>query len=352
MTRAVTILVLLAAAPTPAFAESVVVVAQVDGGRARSGPVQAKLGQTVELEVRRGRGRRSRALPEGATVRWLRVEPRMTPSEPNERANGHHFYSNSRMFGEDHGRWIGFDAIEYDTVALETGPGVTTIDGARLRMSRAHPSRHDGLGTAWIAAEVTTAEGEMMRTADHESVDRLGLLRGVMRVSFRSDDSFLGWLASYFGVPYVFGSTGVQTDRYIATDCADAMVGARRAMGHKGTPYTSVVGLRRVARPRTGVHRLGADGSISGGDAGEARLRWGQEAREGDLLAMDFIDDPRGVLPRAWDHVAVLMGDSSDGVAGELDPSDPVRHMTTKGLRDEPLREMGEIRFRLFRWRR
>ena len=81
---------------------------------------------------------------------------------------------------------------------------------------------------------------------------------------------------------------------------------------------------------------------------------WGSEARPGDLLLMDFTDDPGHELPRAWDHASVLISDGSpdhppDGV---LDGSDLVRHMTTHGLADQPLRHLGRIRFRLWRWRR
>ena len=62
-------------------------------------------------------------------------------------------------------------------------------------------------------------------------------------LSVASDD-FGGWLGTYFGVPYVFGSNGAegsthQTDRYTGADCADVLVGARRAAGSRALAYTS-----------------------------------------------------------------------------------------------------------------
>src|SRR5262245_59803972 len=51
-------------------------------------------------------------------IAWRRVEPRMQHEEtdsPNETTD---VYSNAVMFGPRHGRWVGFDAIEYFETAV------------------------------------------------------------------------------------------------------------------------------------------------------------------------------------------------------------------------------------------
>jgi hypothetical protein len=280
----------------------------------------------------------------------------MQHRDPPARNNGNRIYSNSIMFGPNHGRWLGADTLEYDEVPLKTRPGAT-VKGSSVEINKAHPSLFGGLGTIFIAAEVTlpTKDGEelVIRTPDASTVDALGLTPKVMRVSFRGDDTFVGWLGSLFHVPYVFGSTGPQTDRYTGTDCADAMVGARRAAGAK-LAHTSVSGLAAYTRSLSETLVLDANGTVRDENGQEVVLRWGEHIRRGDMFTMDFTSETATkMLPRAWDHVAALVQDDesdADGV-GVLDGSDPVRHMTTLGLVDEPLRNMGKIRLRLWRWR-
>jgi hypothetical protein len=50
---------------------------------------------------------------------------------------------------------------------------------------------------------------------------------------------------------------------------------------------------------------------------------------------------------------AALVGDGAAAHPsdGALDGTDLVRHISTQGLVDEPLSEMGHIRFRVLRWR-
>jgi hypothetical protein len=356
-----TLLVVLSlVAASPAAAQELRVVRIVDGVLAE-GAAEARLGETSVLTVaelvRRGRARALRPLPAGARVRWLRIEPLLRHRDlapPNE---GVPLFSNSVLFGPEHGRWIGYDTIEVDTLPL-AGPGVA-VDGAVVRIDGVHPTDRArdvraGAGTTFVAAEVTLPDGRVLRTPDATSVDRQGLTRDVMRVSFRTGDDYLGWLSSYFHVPFVFGSAGApgrhQTDRYTGADCADVLVGALRASGRRDVRYTSVSGVDRYADSVGEVHALGRDGRVLDGDAAAAALRWGHDVRPGDLLAIDYTDDPDGDLPRAWDHIGVLVRDAdADGLLGA---SDIVRHMGNDGLTDEPLSAQGSIRFRVWRWSR
>jgi hypothetical protein len=352
--RVTLLLLALVVAPSLASAEAVVVARRAGAPSFRARPVQSVRGGGVELEVRVvGPGGRLATLPPDATVRWLRVVPRMSPRVPSGRTAGHRIYSNSTMFGPDHGRWLGYDRIEYEAEPLAASPAAR-IAGGRLVITAAGPSRHGGLGTIWIAAAATLPGGRVVRTPDETTVDAAGLRPEVMRVGFRDDDTFVGWLGTYFGVPYVFGSTGAQADRYAGVDCADAMVGALRAAGRRGVGYTSVSGLASIAQAVSGPLRLLPDGRLVDDAERDAALRWGADVRRGDLVAMNFTDDPDGALPRAWDHVAALVGDGGAGAApdGLLDGADLVRHMATSGLAEEPLRNLGHIGLRLWRWRR
>lgn len=305
---------------------------RVVDARGRSA-VQARVGERVELRVE-WRGRR---LPDGARVRFRRVRPHMQHRDTPPPNEGIAQYSNSVLFGPDHGRWIGLDAVEY----------VTAEDLAGSSLDRS-PDRADGAGTVWITAEVTLPDGRSLRAPDHDDRDRLGLRASVMRVSFRTDDTFVGWLSTYFGVPNIFGSVRAQPERYIGADCADVLIGAARARGDRRLRYTSVTGIHRYARPVGPELSLHADGRITDADGRTVELRWGEDVKPGDFVAIDYAH-PNSQLPRAWDHIGALVRDTdADGL---LSPADTLRHMAPTGLSDHPLTTQSPARLRLHRLR-
>ena len=355
--------------PTSALADArALVIARTGGGPWSTGPIQARLGEVVELSVGviddaslpsdaslriEGHVRRiATTLPRGTTVRWLRVEPRLmhttTPS-PNPDIES---FSNAVLTGPRHGAWLGYDTLEYTTNDLTPSESVA-IESASVRVSAAHPTArerdlHGGAGSIWLAAVLTLPDGRALTTADGTSVDRFGLRRDVMRVSFRSGDDYLGWLATYFNVPNLFGSSGGrsdhQTDRYVGADCADVLVGGRRAMGERFA-YASVAGIATFATPITDAFEQRADGTES------IALRWGADIEPGDLVTIGYEnpgDDAE--LPRAWDHIGTLVRDADgDGVLGV---GDILRHMGFEGLADQALSVHGHVRLRVYRWRR
>jgi hypothetical protein len=309
-------------------------------------PVQARVGEEVMLTVMAASPRGALLpLPPAATVRWRRVVPRTEHREFPSPNPGLTSFSNAVLFGPRHGHWIGYDRLEYDTIALDAV-------GATLSVRDAGPE-HGGAGSSWYAAEVTLADGRTLRTPDGASVDPLGLSPSVLRVSHRSGDDFLGWLSTYFHVTSVFGSNGGtdathQTDRYTGADCADVMVGALRASGLRGVRYTSVAGIHEYATARSGVLRVEADGRIEG-DRGAAGLRWGRDVLPGDLVTIDYAEDGGRSLPRAWDHIGALVADANGN--GVLDGDDTLRHEGGAGLVDTRLRHAGAMRLVLWRWR-
>jgi hypothetical protein len=288
------------------------------------------------------------ALADGVETTWSLVEPQMfhvTTAPPNV---GNPAYSNSVLFGPGHGRWLGYDTLEYTERPL-------SHSGAALRITKATPTdphlaRNAGLGTMRYRISVVAPDGRSWQSPGADATSRTGIKNSVRRVSFRGGDDLVGWLESYFNVPNVFGSAGVgrrhQTDRHQGADCADVIVGAARKAGAR-LPYTSVAGLHRHTRSVSDVLRI-TDGRLFDADEAEVELRWGKDLRKGDLVLIKYGVDFTG---RAWDHIAVLVSDR--GLPGVLDPEDEVLHMGyLYGLVREPLGAQRPAIIKLSRFRR
>jgi hypothetical protein len=238
-------------------------------------------------------------------------------------------YANAVVLGRDHGKWIGFDRIEYFETPL---PG----DGTTRALKDAAPSAGTRGGTAWsdlgvmrLAATLHVG-GETWSTPGADDAPDGMIASRVFRYSFRAGDDFLGWLTSYFNVPYLFGSAGKgarnQAERYLGADCADVLVAALRRSGLR-LEYTSVGDL---------VDSLP---HVTGG-----------AVRPGDLYALDYVD--YADLPRSWDHIVALVEDRGpDGKPdGKPGPEDLVVDTgNADGLKVAPLADQGEVRIAVLR---
>jgi hypothetical protein len=355
--------VLFGAPLDAAAAAKVFIVAGVEGRTPTTRPVHVVLGQRVHLHAVvkarlqgrlryfadapaiRVRGRRIRPpllrpLSElgSLRLRWFRIEPRphhVNTPPPNR---GNPAYSNAILFGPTHGKWIGYDTIEYHATPV---PGA---HAGRLSFTRTRPSHpkvnvNGGLGTMRYKVELRLADGTTVTSPGEELARRAGISPRVPRVTFRSDDSFVGHLRGYFNVPNVFGSGGHgrthQSELYQGADCADVIVGAIRAAGAK-IAYTSVLGFKRHARVVTDKLLLRKDGvfAAEGPRKGHpVALRFGEQVRLGDIMLIDYVGFNGS--PRAWDHIAVVGKDK--GKRGVFDPEDLVLHMGyLYGLTEEP----------------
>ncbi|MCU0676899.1 MAG: hypothetical protein MUE69_29435 [Myxococcota bacterium] len=335
--------------PTPLEAADGLTLVASGGRRA----IDARVGDGIEVELRWN----GRELPSGARTRWLELVPRPEHVDLEAPSPPYRTYTNAQLGGPHHGRWIGQDVIEGDVVPLAIG----TSDETRWRWT---PNARE-LGTRWLAAEITLPDGRVVKSAT--DIGRGGVTTRALRVSVRADDSFLGWLGSYFRVPYVFGSTPAQSESYRGIDCADVMVAAQRRVSGRALAYTSVQGLERHAVAVSEPFVLERDGTLRDGGTDGTRvpivLRFGVDVRPGDLLAIDYADDPEGQLPRPWDHVGAVLEDRGPEVPGRrgqpptgradgiLGADDLVRHMGLRGLVDEPLARHGHVRLRIWRWR-
>tara|TARA_B100000315_G_scaffold247644_1_gene276646 strand:- start:2703 stop:3806 length:1104 start_codon:yes stop_codon:yes gene_type:complete len=163
-------------------------------------------------------------------IRWFKVE-----SQKNNYDNG----------GNENFHW---DKIKYKETLIDNGnKWVLQADGSPTDKSK---DINDGLGTMRYKVEVRY-NGKKISSPGKESTNSKGIEDKVHRISFRKDNSFVGWLTSYFNLPYIYASSGKnnkehQTEKYIGSDCADLIVGAYRKTG-RNIPYTYAAGLTKFA---------------------------------------------------------------------------------------------------------
>jgi hypothetical protein len=197
------------------LAATVSIQARVDGRAAPAGWVYARAGQAVVLHA-------AVAGAKPTDVRWFKLEPKTTSVDNTQPK--FHFESIAYVEHELAGCKGKLECPA--DVSPETLPAVPELAGT---------------GTMAFVVRVTTAQGELS-TPGLEAMRRGGLTRDVMRVTFRKDDSYLGYLTELLNTPYIFGSAGPdgdnQTDNLIGSDCADFAVYGRRRMGQK-TAFTS-----------------------------------------------------------------------------------------------------------------
>jgi hypothetical protein len=291
-------------------------------------------------------------------IAWQRVEPRMQHEKTPAPNQGLPLYANAVVFGPRHGAWIGLDKIEYFASPIERAGGwVLHVADATPTEPIAHRRAPAWLplGTMRLAAEAVTPAGRLATPGAGDAP--AGMIDdGVFRYTFRRGDGFLGWVTSFFNVPYLFGSAGKgkrsQAERYLGADCADLLVAALRRAGERQLEYTSVIDL--VDR----MHRIAGPAELAMCDPKqpacaqpEPRLRFGRDVQPGDLLALDYVgaDD----LPRPWDHIVAVVEDRGpNGAAadGLLGPEDLVADSgSEEGLRFAPLGEQGHVRIAVLR---
>ena len=282
---------------------------------------------------------------DGAALRWSTVEP--VPAHVG--ADGvPEPYSNAQLGGQNHGAWKGYDQLGYfETVLGDFAQGGWTRAGS-ARPPRPADDTWDGMGTMRFKVELRVGD-RLLASAGAEATDQRGLLGRVARVTVRWDDSFLGWLSSYFMVPEVFGSAGPgrdhQTDRYVGADCADVLVGALRASGSK-VDYTSAAGLTRLTRHVAGPFAADARGVLSAVATGKQVASVAVAA--GDIVLIRYAGPWATGTGRAWDHVGALWEDR--GVKGVLDGEDLIVHMGHPRLEIEPLSAQSPAVFDVLRW--
>jgi len=240
-------------------------------------------------------------------LRWNRIEPALaTMSNGDEPADFH------------------FEPIDYRA---------TAIDGAANRASIAAdvrptltPDHGRGLGT--MRYQIIALQGDrVIASAGPESrrgKGSGGLTDAVLRVSFRRDDTFLGYMTELYNQPYIWASEGLthdthQSERLEGADCADLMVYGQRRLGNK-VPYSWTGALPQVTdllsagtRSPDGIYR----------DQRGTPLPF---PRLGDLM----------LFPR---HVGALAADR--GTPGILDDQDLMMHTLFDSPKEQAIADSG-----------
>ena len=188
--------------------------------------------------------------------------------------------------------------------------------------SRSRYYRSD-LGSFWLQVEVARA-GRRLRSPGVTENDHRNLSPRVFRISIRRDDSYLGYLTTFFNVPGVFGSVPYQTQHYIGVDCADVLVAAhRRSRGQEQMIDLNVAML--ADRWRTQARATMKRGVPS------RELRFGAEVAPGHAIAVRYPSS------RQLGHVGALYEDANGN--GILDAGDTVLHAGPDALHVSKLGE-------------
>lgn len=142
-------------------------------------------------------------------IAWRRIEPLMEHTHTTSPNTSVTVYANAVVFGPKHGTWIGYDRLEYVETPLRDGGPSLVVEDARPSASITMPERPGDfarLGVMHVGATITLA-GASASTPGLDRRDRQ-LEAAAFRYTFRTRDDFLGWLTTFFNVPYLFGSAG------------------------------------------------------------------------------------------------------------------------------------------------
>lgn len=193
-------------------------------------------------------------------------------------------------------------------------------------------------GTFRYSASLICNDKEVISTPGKESLTPIGISDKVHRISFRGDDSFLGWLSAFKNIPYIFGSTDEQIDSYIGVDCADLIIGARKKAG-LNIPKTNIStsDIPRFARTIVSYKDLRIDQKGNFYKNGNP-IVYGNDIKSSDII---LFYEPTG---KPW-HVGVLI----DGKEGEqLSIKSPMIHTLASPQTKKQIGDYGQ--FSILRW--
>ena len=161
-----------------------------------------------------------------------------------------------------------------------------------------------------------------------------------LRLSFRKDDTYLGWLTSYFHVPYRYGSIQREVRDYLFSDCVDFVVagyqrmgrvklgdmGSKTMLGQKWKWFFDTICLNPINK----------EGVFSDRDRNRFVSFGAGGVRPGDIILF------RG-------HAAVLLKDINGN--GLLDSGDHVLHHLGAPPRVEAISTAWHGPFKIIRWK-
>jgi hypothetical protein len=246
-------------------------------------------GETVSLRV---------AQQPGAEPRWYQIFPDLDQMYKNA----------NHPWEDDPYAWVGLDSIDYLRVERTDLRGQWEVEP--LAQPARHPEgshfHHRDVGSSWYQVELHSPAGIAI-SPGLESNDAKGISTAVMRISVRDGEGYIGWLASYFNVPGLFGSVVKQSSGYIGVDCADVLVAAWHRW--KGKPLTKNHNVAMLVDLWPRVLEI----DMEGGEP-TALVAWGEQVRPGDILAVRYPGRAQ------YQHIGALYRDADgDGLLGGAD---------------------------------
>ncbi|MDD5688134.1 MAG: hypothetical protein PHE88_09930 [Elusimicrobia bacterium] len=253
-------------------------------------------------------------------IQWYKVEPYMIHNKlgsNDPEIPQFDYYANAHLpFCSKNRGWIGYDTIEYKETELVKFKNQWQIN------VDAHPTAkeydiNDGMGVMRYKVSIKyfdeTNKEKIISTPGKESTNYYGIKPDVHKIFFRYDNSYLGWMSSYFNVPGVFGSTEIQVKEYTGIDCADLVVASYNKSTDKNIPLTNVSGLTGLLKKVVGNIYLFPDGNLydsTGENKKPVKIDFGGKIKPGDVI---FFDYPEGDnMYGYWDHVGVIYKDSGE----------------------------------------
>jgi hypothetical protein len=285
--------------------------ASVDGAKPKAGWVYVRAGQQVELLATVG-GQKAKGW------HWFKLE--VTSESVDNTQPTFHFEP------------VGYRAVEIERCRDRASCAVDVVPSVLPQVAQL-----PGIGTMAFAVTAVLEDGTVLSTPGIESVKYGGLTSEVMRVTFRRDDSYLGFVSELINTPYIFGSAGPdgrnQSDLLIGADCADLAVYGQRRLGKKAT-YSSSYALDQQAPEHFRAVSLTADGAAA--DAHARPIAFSEKGvKPGDVLH----------FPNSR-HIAVLYEDRPP--MGVLDSGDLMLHTCWAPPKIEAI---GSSRCASFPWR-
>ncbi|MDP2906601.1 MAG: hypothetical protein Q8O03_01535, partial [Nanoarchaeota archaeon] len=117
--------------------------------------------------------------------------------------------------------WFILDTITYKETKIREGKDWSIL--ADAKPTEELKDVNEGFGTMRYKVEISY-DNKKSSTPGKKSTNFQGITNDVHKISFRKDDSFTGWLTSFFNLPYIYGNTEYQVENSIGMDCADFVV--------------------------------------------------------------------------------------------------------------------------------
>lgn len=239
------------------------------------------------------------------------------------------FYKNANHPWEPNAyKWTGYGKIDYQGVEIKAfqNKKEVVLTQSILEANRPQGNHYynSKLGSFWFEVVVTLHNGKVLRTKGIKNIGRKGLSPEVFRVSYMLDNSYLGYLTTFFNVPGIFGSMPYQSRNYIGVDCADVLVATSKVMNQEKNEKNYNV-MMLVDKFKTKVKFKIENGSPN------KTLKWGEAFKQGDFIAVKY--SPRG----RYAHIGMIYGDENKN--GILDKEDTIINAGPNALHLTPLRK-------------